>query len=290
MNNMTNMTNMNSYENIPVNDIIFTDMDIYKKVQNLDGSFNLFILNLKDKNYIWEKSFSLYTLPNDYHSIDCKYLSYTVDNTISNDTNHTYMTIYRVDESEKLTHTMIFNKNEELIWNDTPSILNSRLLNKFTISQSIENISMHIDLTKDNSCSDPYDIILGDNEPLEGWDLSDCDINNINFENIHNDINISDNISPMIDKTTEVYPDEILLEEKYEEYRIDPYDNEWYSEREFINYYGGTVEWDHQHPKNILLREEYYKFVNNYSHLNNKKFMFLFNKYAKTFNSRNDGR
>ena len=87
------MTTMNSYDNISVNDIIFTDTDIYKKVQNLDGSFNLFILNLKDKNYIWEKSFSLYTLPNDHHSIDYKYLSYTIENTIINGENHTYMTI-----------------------------------------------------------------------------------------------------------------------------------------------------------------------------------------------------
>jgi hypothetical protein len=42
MNNMTTMTTMNHYENISVNDIIFTDTDIYQKVQNLDGSFYLF--------------------------------------------------------------------------------------------------------------------------------------------------------------------------------------------------------------------------------------------------------
>ena len=280
---MNNMTTMNHYDNISVNDIIFTDTDIYQKRQSLDGSFNLFILNLKDKTYIWEKSFSLYTLPNEYQSLNSKYLSYTIGATHQNEINHTYMTIYRVDESDKLTHTMIFSKNEQLVWNELSSELNTRLLNKFTISQSIENIPTHIDLTKENTCNDPYDILFKENEPLEGWDLSDYDISDLNFDNTTK-INITDNyISPMINIPHEIVP-EILLEEKYEEYRIDPYDGEWYTESEFINYYGVTVEWDHQDPKNILLREEYYKFTEKYSHLNNRKFIFLFNNYAKTFN------
>jgi hypothetical protein len=68
-----------------------------------------------------------------------------------------------------------------------------------------------------------------------------------------------------------------------EEYRVDPYDGELYSKSEFIEYYGGETEWNHQSPKNILLREEYYKFADTFSHLSNKKFIYLFKKYEKTF-------
>ena len=67
------------------------------------------------------------------------------------------------------------------------------------------------------------------------------------------------------------------------EKRLDPYDSEWYTEPEFINYYGGYIEWEHQEPKMILLREEYFKFANTFSHLTSKKFIFLFTHYNKTF-------
>jgi len=84
------------------------------------------------------------------------------------------------------------------------------------------------------------------------------------------------------------YPSEGLTPDKNtklnEEYRIDPYDGELYSKSEFLEYYGGETEWNHQSPKNILLREEYYKFTTTFEHLSDKKFIYLFKKYEKTFN------
>lgn len=44
------------------------------------------------------------------------------------------------------------------------------------------------------------------------------------------------------------------------EYRKDPYDNEYYTKKEFIEYYNGTIEWDIMEPKLILKRE----LINNY--------------------------
>ena len=75
----------------------------------------------------------------------------------------------------------------------------------------------------------------------------------------------------------------IYLEDVFEEERIDPYDGEWYAESEFYEYYGGDAEWTHQDPKKVLLREEYFKFTNTFSYLGAKKFIFLFNKYDRTF-------
>ena len=76
---------------------------------------------------------------------------------------------------------------------------------------------------------------------------------------------------------------EYNLEDIFEEQRIDPYDGQWYNESQFIDYYGGTVEWEHQDPKQILLREEYYKFCSIYWELNDHKFKYMFRKYAKTW-------
>jgi len=75
----------------------------------------------------------------------------------------------------------------------------------------------------------------------------------------------------------------IYLEDEFEEERIDPYDGGWYTESEFEEYYGGDAEWIHQEPNKVLLREEYFKFTNTFSYLGAKKFIFLFNKYERTF-------
>ena len=67
------------------------------------------------------------------------------------------------------------------------------------------------------------------------------------------------------------------------EYRYDPYDNEWFTKEEFLDYYGGLVEWKNQDPKLVLRREQYYQFTETFKNLSNKRFEFLFNKYEKTF-------
>ena len=72
-------------------------------------------------------------------------------------------------------------------------------------------------------------------------------------------------------------------EDIFEEQRIDPYDGCWYTKRNFIDYYSGKVEWDHQDPKKILLRHEYHKFCSVYWELNDRQFKFLFKHYSKTW-------
>ena len=103
-----------------------------------------------------------------------------------------------------------------------------------------------------------------------GWD--NYDINGV--ENIQSDINSLEN---------EIYSESIPFEDIYEEYRIDPYDNLWYTKSEFKKYYGRVTEWEHQDPKKVLLREEYYKFTNLYSDIDESKFFFLFKQFNTTF-------
>ena len=77
--------------------------------------------------------------------------------------------------------------------------------------------------------------------------------------------------------------DIISLKDIYKEKRIDPYDGLWYTKLEFENYYGGLTEWEHQNPKKMLMREEIYNFTGIYADLSDKKFIFIFKEYAKTF-------
>ena len=79
------------------------------------------------------------------------------------------------------------------------------------------------------------------------------------------------------------YAEEDYAEKDYSEYRRDPYDGELYNYREFVDFYGGEAEWNFMDHKKVLLREEYYKFTNTFCHLSDKKFMYLFNEFKKTY-------
>ena len=52
---------------------------------------------------------------------------------------------------------------------------------------------------------------------------------------------------------------------------------------EFLEYYGGLIEWNNQEPKLVLRREQYYHFSRKFNHLSNRRFEYLFKKYEKTF-------
>jgi len=73
------------------------------------------------------------------------------------------------------------------------------------------------------------------------------------------------------------------LQDKYEEYRQDPWNNEWYTESEFKEYYGGTQEWEFQEPKKILMREELKQLAWDFRELSSRQFKCLLRNYQRTF-------
>jgi hypothetical protein len=134
-------------------------------------------------------------------------------------------------------------------------------------------------------------------EPLCGWDNllkreppDDLIINDNNddfFKNILYDepLNRNDNFNyPDTDDEKSVcFDKELVVEIPQVEYRVDPYDNEWYSKDEFIEYYGGLNEWNNQDPKLVLKRYQYYHFAQTFKYVSERRFEYLFKKYEKTF-------
>jgi len=275
-------------DEISTEQVILTDRDIYRKLSNINGSYDLYILYQLDTHFVWSKLHDKITL-NGSEIMDMNRLSYTIENTILKD-NETYsfLTIYKVDEKNALTQTTTFNGSYDipLYWKDLSSELNIRLINKYVVSKSMKDLPTHIDLTRecsddeDNDCpNDDYDHILGWNDLVinDEW----CDVKEVSTHNI---MDTNEEVVQEEVVQEEVVQEEVVqLEDKYEEERVDPFNGEWYTESEFIDYYGGTTEWSHQEPKKILLREEYCKFTNMYSYLDTDKFIFLFKKYEKTF-------
>jgi len=275
-------------DEISTEQVILTDRDIYRKLSNINGSYDLYILYQLDTHFVWSKLHDKITL-NGSEIMDMNRLSYTIENTILKD-NETYsfLTIYKVDEKNALTQTTTFNGSYDipLYWKDLSSELNIRLINKYVVSKSMKDLPTHIDLTRecsddeDNDCpNDDYDHILGWNDLVinDEW----CDVKEVSTHNI---MDTNEEVVQEEVVQEEVVKEEVVqLEDKYEEERVDPFNGEWYTESEFIDYYGGTTEWSHQEPKKILLREEYCKFTNMYSYLDTDKFIFLFKKYEKTF-------
>ena len=76
---------------------------------------------------------------------------------------------------------------------------------------------------------------------------------------------------------------ELVVEIPQVEYRSDPYDNEWYTKDEFLEYYGGLTEWNNQDPKLVLRRYQYYKFSETFKNVSERRFEYLFKKFEKTF-------
>jgi hypothetical protein len=281
-------------DEISTEQVIVTDRDIYRKLGNINGSYDLYMLSKLNNKFVWEKMYENKDL-NGSQIENIDRLSYTIENTvIKDDEKYTFMTIYKVDEKNTLTHTATFDGSYDitLYWKNLSSELNIRLINKYVTSKTLKDIPTHIDLIKECSypsdCPDPsfsldpYDII-DDFEPLQGWDIPIQANDWTNVES-HDQTNVESHDQPNVEShVTGGCHSEVDLEEKYEEERIDPYDGLWYTESNFVNYYGGRTEWDHQNPKKILLREEYYKFTNIHSNLEINKFIFLFKKYEKTF-------
>ena len=279
-------------DNITYDQAIFTNSLIYRKIKNLNNGYDIYMLTRLDDRFVWEKT-------NDYN------MNHNVTTEEFNDlrcvnSSGKYLTIYRLYEG-MATNLMIYNSENMLVWNN----LNIPMDINNIQTKSLLDIPSHIDLTKEDECQsnendkyygydEPFDMGL---EPLCGWDnllkreppddLIINDNNNEFYKNILDDepIHRNDNFKyPDTDDEKSVcFDKELVVEIPPLEYRVDPYDNEWYSKDEFLDYYGGLTEWENQHPKLVLKRYQYYKFSKTFYHLSNRRFEFLFKKYEKTF-------
>ena len=278
--NLTNKLFNGNLDEISNEQVIISNKDIYRKINNLENDYDIFYLSLKDNHFIWEK-YSSNIIPYGSFIEDINILSVLLDK-------NSNFILFRTNGFKIVTHKMEINNEGNFgYWENVTPETNSYLMNQYILSKSFKDIPTHIDLTKEYICQndtynsyDPYDII-NDYEPLKGWE--NLDINSdINYDNINSDIN-SDNIPSDIENNDDNISSNTKLEDTFEEMRIDPYDKNWYTKSEFLNYYKGLTEWDCQEPKKVLLREEIYNFTEKYSDLSDKKFIYLFKQYEKTF-------
>jgi len=288
--NLTRVFNGN-YDDLDENDIIIgLNSDIYKKNKTLESE-ELYILSRKDNNLKWEFLSKIHEnalIP--YGSLieNVNHLSYTIEESLlENGDKYNYLMMYKVNELGTLTHTMIIsNMNPYAIfeWRPLSSDLNIHLVNKYVTSKPMKDIPIHIDLTKASEDDyilpfDPYDII--NDESLDGWNTNAF----VNHEDSIKDIKLEDldhSEDITIEDSIKIEDSEDIID-KYEEQRIDPYDNEWYTKSEFYDYYGGYTEWDFQDPKKLLIREKIMEFAEIFANQNPKKFIFLYKQYEKTF-------
>ena len=263
---------------------IFTNSLIYRKMKNLNNGYDIYALVRLDDRFVWSKT-------NNYHINMVSTSEYFNDLRCVNE-NGKYLTIYRLYEG-MATNLMIYNSENILVWNN----LNIPMDINNIHTTSLLAIPSHIDLTKEDGChgnerDEPFEMNF---EPLCGWpDLlkreppDELSIKDDEFyKNILDDepLNRNDNLNyPDTDDEKSVCFDKNLnIEIPEVEYRSDPYDNEWYSKDEFLDYYGGLTEWNNQDPGLVLRRYQYYKFSETFKNVSDRRFEFLFKKYEKTF-------
>ena len=78
--------------------------------------------------------------------------------------------------------------------------------------------------------------------------------------------------------------DEPEFEEYIEEYRLDPMNNELYTEQEFYDYYGRGLEWELQHPFKTWRRTKINEMIFGYKDtLSDNNINHLLDKLIETF-------
>lgn len=160
---------------LSIDQFIVTDRDIYRKISNRE-SYDLYMLTQINDKFVWDRIYDSIDLKG-AEIINMDRFSYTLENTIPKDSDKfNFLTIYKVDENNTLTHTTIFNGSYDLpfYWNELSSPVNIRLINKYTISKSLMDLPTHIDLTQE--CPSPLAQANLDEEwsqnqtqPLDGW-------------------------------------------------------------------------------------------------------------------------
>lgn len=254
---------------------IFTDNSIYRKMKNLNNTYDIYVLTLLNNQFVWNKT-------NDcFHVDDINNSNITTEDfsdlrCIIKDNNN--LTIYRIYENMITDYIGLINCPNEIrpaCWRQWKKLNIPLDINELQ-TISLLDIPSHIDLTTEEEEENqtetysegiPFDINF---EPLYGW------------ENLL-ERNPSDDINKNLFNKDVSFDSDLELNIPNVEYRYDPYDNEWFTKGEFLDYYGGLVEWNNQDPKLALRREQYYQFSQTFENLSNKRFEFLFNKYEKTF-------
>ena len=271
-------------DNISDDQAIFTNSLIYRKMKNLNNGYDIYALVRLDDRFVWSKT-------NNYHINMVSTSEYFNDLRCVNE-NGKYLTIYRLYEG-MATNLMIYNSENILVWNN----LNIPMDINNIHTTSLLDIPSHIDLTKEdechgNGCDEPFEMNF---EPLCGWpnllkreppdelSIKDDEFykNILDDEPIHRNDNF--NYPDTDDEKSVCFDKNLNIEIPEVEYRSDPYDNEWYSKDEFLDYYGGLTEWNNQDPELVLRRYQYYKFSETFKHVSDRRFEFLFKKYEKTF-------
>ena len=248
-------------DNITYDQAIFTNSLIYRKIKNLNNGYDIYMLTRLDDRFVWEKT-NNYNMNNNVTTEEFNNLRFATE-----DTNRDkYLTIYRIYEGIAIDY-MIYNSENILVWNN----LNIPMDINNIQTKSLLDIPSHINLEKD--FDDSFEMNF---EPLCGWD------NLLRREPLY-DEELSDEINNISKGDKKVCFDDLKIDIPEIEYRIDPYDNELYSKEEFLEYYGGLIEWNNQEPKLVLRREQYYHFSRKFNHLSNRRFEYLFKKYEKTF-------
>ena len=276
MNNKTPVFN-GDINNITENNILFgINSEILRKVM-IDNIPYLYTLTQHEFNYQWEMmNYSIYHTNMHFGAMieNINHIFYTSESLkLENGETHNYMMLYKTNESNTLTHTMILKPNEAPEWVELASEMNLHLVNKYITSRSIKDIPTHCNFTAVND-NIPCDTIHIEKEDIQGWNDNKCDVDYLmNNTIIHTQASSEEDDNSSIDD----------IVKKYQEYRVDPYDNEWYTEEEFYNYYGGYEEWNFQEPRKILIREKIKEFTDEYRDLENEKFIFLYQKIELTF-------
>lgn len=287
---MTNILN-----DFSANDIIFTENNIYRIQNGLNNTPELYLLENQYHKLNWEKcnhdlsniKVKLENISNIYYYVHKDY-TYIYKITKENDNNI-------------LNHVMQYNNDNYLSRLNSTSIdvnIDIHMTKEWASIKKLSEINFHINLLNEENCQNdeyPYDI-LNDNN-LCGWEnkfdidiVDDFNVVNNTDENLSEKTEIKDYIKYESESMGESKIDhyneslnETDSEECEEECRQDPYDYKYYTKSEFLDYYGGLIEWDHQGPKKVLLREEYYNFGQIFHNLKYDKFVYLFEKLHETF-------
>jgi len=257
---------------------IFTDNHIYRKMKNLNNTHDIYVLTLLNNQFVWNKTNDSFYL-GDINNSNITTENFSDLRCIIKNNN---LTIYRIYEDMVTDYINVINfpnENRTDSWRQWEKLNPPLDINELK-TMSLLDIPSHIDLTNEEMEEEenqtetysegiPLDINF---EPLFGWE-------NLLERNPPDDINFKN--KNLFNK--DISFDDLELNHLNVEYRYDLYDNEWFTKEEFLDYYGGLVEWNNQDPKLVLRREQYYQFSETFKNLSDKRFKFLFNKYEKTF-------
>ena len=159
------MTNMNNFS---VNDIIFTENNIYRKQNGLNNTQELYILENHYHKLNWEKcNHDLSNIKVKLENINDIYYFLHKD----------YTYIYKItkeNDNHVLNHVMQYNNDNYLSKLNGNSILvniDMHMKREWASIKKLSEINFHINLLNEENCPEneyPYDILNDDN--LCGWE------------------------------------------------------------------------------------------------------------------------